>query len=618
MTLVATLPRNRIDASHRAPRTIRARLMQIVFTLVVPGAIGFAVVASSFYERERDRIALGTIVTARALGSAVDRDLLTTTVAAQILASSPLLQSDDFAAFHRDATKLLPMEFGNNFVLSDATGRQILNTLVPYGEAIPSREMRNGLRRVFETGKPSVSNVFIGRVLKQPIISFDVPVLRDDKVKYVLSIGVFTQRLNDLLIRQKLPLHWIAVIVDTSGVIVARTHNPERFVGQKAAPLLLEAMARAPSGVVETKSVEGIPVFSSFSRSEVSNWTVAIGIPVAELSHGLNRLLLLGGAGMIGVLLAGLALATYQSNQIAQAVQNLIPPALALGRGEVPNTPRSNVREADDVALALGRAYQILQSRTVERDRAKQKEKQARILTGMMDEFVANVSHELRTPLTSIAGSLGLLAGGAGGPLPRTAARLVSIAHTNAQRLVRLINDILDIGKIESGNMTFDFAPVDLRAAAEQAIDANRAFAEIHHASIRLEMASPGCIVRADADRLIQVFTNLLSNAIKFSPDGGEVVVTIRHEAGMGCILVRDHGPGIPAAFRSRIFQKFAQAEVGDARQKGGSGLGLNIVSKIVTQHGGNVGFRDAPGGGTIFHVEIPLWAEQTITAPAA
>jgi signal transduction histidine kinase len=250
-----------------------------------------------------------------------------------------------------------------------------------------------------------------------------------------------------------------------------------------------------------------------------------------------------------------------------------------------------------------------LQSRTVERDRARQKEDQAHVLAGMMDDFVANVSHELRTPLTSIAGSLGLLAGGASGPLPSPTARLVSIAHANAQRLVRLVNDILDIGKIESGTMTFDFAAVDLRAAAEQAIDANRGFAAVHDASIRLDALSSDCTVRADADRLVQVFTNLLSNAIKFSPDGHEVLVTIKREARMGCILVRDHGPGIPAEFRPRIFDKFAQAEVGNTRQKSGSGLGLNIVAKIVTHHGGSIGFRDAPGGGTIFQVEIPLWA---------
>lgn len=242
----------------------------------------------------------------------------------------------------------------------------------------------------------------------------------------------------------------------------------------------------------------------------------------------------------------------------------------------------------------------------------------ARRLSSMMDAFVADVSHELRTPLTSIAGSLGLLAAGVTGKMPVAAIRLVSIAHDNAQRLVRLINDLLDIGKIESGNMTFDFAPIDLRAATERTIDANRSLALGQGVSIRLDSGALNGLVRADADRLIQVLTNLLSNAIKFSPSGGEVVVDIERYVRTGRVTVRDHGPGIPQEFKPRIFGKFAQAERDGARQKTGSGLGLNIVAKIVAEHGGIVGFEDAPGGGTLFYFEIPLWegAAGALTQP--
>jgi signal transduction histidine kinase len=241
----------------------------------------------------------------------------------------------------------------------------------------------------------------------------------------------------------------------------------------------------------------------------------------------------------------------------------------------------------------------------------------AQRLNSMMDEFVANVSHELRTPLTSIAGSLGLLAAGVAGKMPVAAVRLISIAHENAQRLVRLTNDILDIGKIESGNMTFDFAPIDLRAATERAIDASHAFAQGHAVSIRIDMESQSCLVRADPDRLAQILTNLLSNAIKFSPSGGEVVVAIERRGRMGVVTVRDQGPGIPEEFKSRIFGKFAQAKHEDARRKGGSGLGLNIVANIVAQHGGIVGFEDAPLGGTLFYFEIPLWETDAMGALA-
>jgi signal transduction histidine kinase len=232
-------------------------------------------------------------------------------------------------------------------------------------------------------------------------------------------------------------------------------------------------------------------------------------------------------------------------------------------------------------------------------------------LDRMKDEFVATVSHELRSPLTSISASLSLLMGKAGGNLPDAAVRLLAIAHTNCQRLVRLVNDILDIEKMESGPIVFKFGRVEVRSLIGQAIEANRGFAEAAGVRIRLEDACTVYDVRADPDRLAQVVTNLLSNAIKFSPADDadkEVVVAIKNGTDVVRISVRDHGLGISADFKPRIFERFAQADATNARQKGGTGLGLSIVRQIVDRLGGEVGFADAPGGGTIFHVELPCW----------
>jgi PAS domain S-box-containing protein len=227
----------------------------------------------------------------------------------------------------------------------------------------------------------------------------------------------------------------------------------------------------------------------------------------------------------------------------------------------------------------------------------------------LKDEFVSTVNHELRTPLTSISGSLALLTSGAAGQLPDRASRLLVIAHRNSQRLVRLINDILDIEKMESGQMVFHLTRVEVRSLVEQAIEVNRSFAESMGVGVRLAEASQAADVCADPDRLFQVVTNLLSNAVKFSAREGEVVVAVEAQEDRVRLSVRDHGPGISLEFRSRIFQRFAQAETVDLRHRGGSGLGLNIVRQIVTRLGGEVGFDDAPGGGTNFHVTLPLLA---------
>ncbi len=222
-------------------------------------------------------------------------------------------------------------------------------------------------------------------------------------------------------------------------------------------------------------------------------------------------------------------------------------------------------------------------------------------------EFVSTVSHELRTPLTSIRGSLGLLAGGAAGPIPGKAGELVSIALKNSERLILLINDILDTEKIESGRMEFAIQPLAVMASVEQALAANQAYA--HQYGVRLVLAEtePGSQVLADPNRLAQVLANLLSNACKFSPSGGTVDVSVRASEGWVRISVTDHGPGIREEFRPRIFQRFAQADASDARQKGGTGLGLSISKTIVENMGGRIGFETEAGRGTTFHVDLPV-----------
>jgi signal transduction histidine kinase len=237
-------------------------------------------------------------------------------------------------------------------------------------------------------------------------------------------------------------------------------------------------------------------------------------------------------------------------------------------------------------------------------------------------EFVSTISHELRTPLTSIAASLGLLMGKAAGPLSGPAARLLQIAHTNSERLVRLVNDILDIEKLESGRLAFEFERVEVRSLVEDAVEAIGSLAEGYGVRIRIDAASVVNEARADADRLSQVITNLLSNAVKFSPPDSEVVVAVETDVDVVRISVRDHGSGIPVEFRARVFERFAQADATDARCRGGTGLGLSIVKQIVDRLGGEVCFGGAPGGGTVFRVEVPIWidlvSEELVqTAPA-
>ena len=231
----------------------------------------------------------------------------------------------------------------------------------------------------------------------------------------------------------------------------------------------------------------------------------------------------------------------------------------------------------------------------------------------MKDEFIATVSHELRTPLTSIHGSLGLLDGGVTGKLSDDSARLVRIAQENCQRLVRLIDDILSIAKIESEKMRFHLQPVAIDDLIASAIEENQEFAKQYGVRLQARSGIREARVLADRDRLMQVLTNLLSNAVKHSLKGGIVLVGAQQHDGYWRVSVVDNGPGIPESFREKIFSKFAQADGSDRRKGGGTGLGLSISKAIIDRLGGRIGFTSESGVRTSFHFELPLMQRSTI-----
>ena len=224
----------------------------------------------------------------------------------------------------------------------------------------------------------------------------------------------------------------------------------------------------------------------------------------------------------------------------------------------------------------------------------------------MKSEFVSTVSHELRTPLTSIKGSLGLLVDGVLGTLPEKAKGMVDIAYKNTERLITLVNDILDMEKLDSGSMEFDFQPLDLSDLVREAVETYRGFAEVHGVKFVLVGLAPGVKVWGDYNRLTQVVANLLSNAAKFSPEGGEVEISVASQDGVVNVSVSDHGPGIAEEFRELIFGRFTQVDASDSRQKGGSGLGLNITKSIVEKHDGAIGFDTEVGAGSTFFFTLP------------
>jgi signal transduction histidine kinase len=224
----------------------------------------------------------------------------------------------------------------------------------------------------------------------------------------------------------------------------------------------------------------------------------------------------------------------------------------------------------------------------------------------LKDEFIANVSHELRTPLTSIRGSLSLISLGTAGRITPKTKELIDIAQKNAERLILLINDMLDLEKLTSGTMDFHFEEVLVNGLTKHAVNANLKLAKKHQIAITPRYLEQDAIIKVDKARFIQVLDNLLSNAIKFSYSGGLVEVILSRYRGFVRIMVVDRGIGIPKDFRPKIFQKFTQADASSSRQKAGTGLGLTITKQIVEYMNGKISFKSQVNKGTTFCVDIP------------
>ena len=254
----------------------------------------------------------------------------------------------------------------------------------------------------------------------------------------------------------------------------------------------------------------------------------------------------------------------------------------------------SMLRSGNETVGFVGIAYDIAERKKLE---------------NMQREFVSTVSHELRTPLTSISGSLSLVQAGIAGEVSDKARDLVDIAHQNSRRLLLLVNDLLDMERLQADHMTFDFRDQRLAGLIDAAAAANAAYAAGRQVRIEVaEITDDSVTVRADHDRFLQVMANLLSNAAKFSPDGGTVRIHARTDgAGMAEVSIVDHGPGIPARHRERAFDRFWQADSSDTRAKQGTGLGLSIAKGIVEHHGGEIRISETPGGGATFTFTLPL-----------
>ncbi|NES95425.1 MAG: response regulator [Desertifilum sp. SIO1I2] len=558
------------------------------------------------------------LLAARNLASTVERELSSTTRTLQALTALESLTSNDLQAFHQEATQVVQTQASwVTVILLSPEGQQLVNTLQPFGQPLPQASERDSLQEVVTTNQPAIGN-FSPSILKRNLsgVPVRIPVMRDGQLQYIL-----TAILNQTAIAQAVQAQtsiegeWTRTIVDGQGVVVARTREPERFVGQRGTPSFLQRIEREREGVYRDTTLDNISVFIAFSQIGNSPWTAAVTVPVQVIQKPTRQALLLTvGSGLALLLVSGIG-AFILSRQISRSITLAADAAAALAKGEHPHVSSLSIREVVFLGQSLKFAANLLSQREQEREenlrRAEAAREEAEAANRIKDEFLTVLSHELRTPLNPILGWSQLLRRGKL-DAAMTATALETIER-NAKLQTQLIEDLLDVSRILKGKLALNMAPVNLASTIEAAIATIHLAAEAKSIGVQTQFPPVALQVLGDATRLQQAIWNLLSNAVKFTPPGGQVEVQLGRVDSIAQIRVCDTGKGIHPDFVPYVFEYFRQQDSTTTRQFGGLGLGLAIVRHLVELHGGTVQAESlGEGQGATFTVSLPLFqAEQ-------
>lgn len=573
-------------SGRRRAASIRSLLVLLAVLYAASACLPAAYLIWSAYRTERRTIEKHSVETVRALSLALDGEFGRVIASLQALATSPSLEKPDLPRFRDQALQVVSAYPDSAIVLSDASGHQLMNTLRPIGEELPRRSGLEPLRHVFETGSPAISNYFIGAVSKRPIISVDVPVFRAGRVAYDLAIGLPAEHFADILRRQNFPAGWVGSIFDRGGRHVARTQAADQFVGQTGAPALMRALSERSEGTGTTRTLEGIPVFYAFSRSERSGWAVAIGVPREALRRQLLQSVAITAGAAATLLVAGLVLAVTLGRRIAGPLQVLRLQSLALGRGELVTVRPLGLREVDEVAGALAAASRLLRQRDAERQVAEAELTRAlREKEGLVEQkemLVREMNHRVKNSLQSVSAMLRLQAGNVGDArlseqLLEADHRVLTIARVHEQFYRQFtLGERIDVRQFLR-DLCEDLRRSELRPGKDISLQV-----EADRAELAADQAIP----------LALIVNELVTNAFKYAFEGrnrGTVSVAFRDEpGGRRWIGIADDGCGLPDGFAPEHSR----------------GLGMKLVMAFVQALDGELAI-DRSGPGTRFTIKI-------------
>jgi signal transduction histidine kinase len=608
-----------------APRGIGFYLVALILIAVVPLVISAVVLVARQSELQREAFEKSLLQTALALSVAVDRQLNTYQVMLETLAQSEDLERGRIQPFHELSARAAAVHGAVFVSLFDRQGKQIFNTLRPPGAKLPTpfRDTPAGqgeeqppvgdpswMQQVLDTGRPVTSNLLFGLVAQRLIFVVNVPVLRDGKVVYVLNAG-FEPKVMTRLLQENPQFSGVpAVIFDRRGFIVGRWKSADEYVGKRVTSIRDDKMP-ADSGVSTGTTLEGIPMYFSYARSQVTGWGVNIGTPRSELEAALHASWLTSGLLAAGGLVFGVLFALLLAARLRRSIVGL---ADAASRSQDPTVPGLRTREIAQLQDVLAESARAREAQAHERESrliAEARKAEAEEASRMKDRFIAVLSHELRNPLAPVRNSVPLLRALHERQELAPMKNIIEMLDRQSAQLTRLVNDLLDVSRISTGRIELKREALDLGAVARHAIETVAPGTQARRQRLTSELPPHRVEITGDFARLSQIVSNLLDNAVKFTPEGGEIRLSLRVEDGQAVLRVRDTGIGIEPGALPQIFTAFAVRQRLDSHSgAGGLGLGLSLARSLAELHGGSVEARSkGRGQGAEFVLRLPLAA---------
>ncbi len=591
---------------------LRRRLFLLVAAGIAPVALVSGIALLAFFYQQREQAHRAGLEITRALATAVDAETRRTIAVLEAIATSQVLDTDDLAAFQGRAQRVLATQpHWRVIILALPDGTPVLNSRYPAGP-LPALAEMESFQRVVNERRPVVGDLARG-YRGEWAVPIRVPVERGGKLRYVLTAAVSPDGFVEIVQRQRVPTDWVVSIFDGQNQRVARSRDAQ-FLAAPPAPALKTLLDTGqPEGTGFTRTMEGEPIYTAYSRLADPRWTIAIGLPVGMVESAAWKSLAVYGGGVLISIALGIAVALWVARSINAPIAQLRGGADALGRGEPFELAATGIREIQEVGDALVASSRERRRHEEEREELLQRERSARAFAEAAnkskDEFLAMLGHELRNPLGAISNAAGLLND------PRVAdetrRQAAEIIVRQVGHLTRLTDDLLDAARALTGEIVLERGPVDLAALVAQALRTLKAAGRTQ--KHRIIEALDAVWVDADPIRLDQIVSNLVGNAVKYTPADGTIRVIVGREGDDAVLRVVDTGIGLRPELAERVFDLFVQGDRELDRSLGGLGIGLTLVRQLAQMHGGTASVRsEGPGKGSEFIVRLPA-----IQAPA-